>query len=100
MKRQHSKKFAVPLVLSFMVLPTLLESGSAVSDQSEECRGLHSKCERAFILSHWGQTPQLCSTAYNMCASCAQACQEVTGAQAEYNYCTAKLRKLQKQCPH
>ena len=102
MKLQNSKKFAVPLLLSFIVLPALLESGSAISAQREQCGNLHWDCERDFEYAQGTWTAQLCSEAITTCTSCVQACSAVTRrkVQSDYDYCSSKLRKLQNHCPH
>jgi hypothetical protein len=102
MKRQHSKKFAIPLLLNFLILPALLESSIAVSPQDAECDHLDGECERAYeeaAANGWHHAE--CTVALSKCGSCKQSCavSNLNEVGSYYDHCSGKLRKLQKNCP-
>lgn len=100
---QPSKKFAVPLLLNFLILPALLESSSAISPQRMQCDQLDSDCEAAYEEAAHDWNPLKCAEALSKCTACKDACATVPNQKkvtAEFEYCSGKLRKLQKQCPH
>ena len=102
MNRKHSKKFAAPILLSFLLLPALLEYSSATSSQRAQCDQLDGECEAAYEEAAHDWNPLKCTKALSKCTACKDTCATVRNQKkvtAEFEYCSGKLRKLQKNCP-